>query len=122
MGVQALHPNWAHGNVLELLGFFSHIQEKWKPQNATGLWSSYVSLSVSFIGFKNKIFQNGYSNNYEKQSGKDQNNLYEIFFRPWGHPTGFQEQKSYLVHFSLFLPTLKRECFVDAIVFLFIVE
>lgn len=53
---------------------------------------------------------------------KHQNNLCEIFFRPWGHLTGFQKQKSNLAHFSLFLPTLKRECFVDVIVFLFIVE
>lgn len=57
----------------------------------------------------------------KNKSEKDWNNLCEIFFRLWGHLKGFQKQKSNLAHFGLFLPTLKRQYFVDVIVFLFIV-
>lgn len=58
----------------------------------------------------------------KNKSEKYLNNLCKIFLRLWGHLTGFQRQKTNLAHFISFLPTLKRECFVDVIVFLFIVE
>lgn len=90
------------------LAFFSHA-EKMKAMECQQAFQVPVFLWLwALLLIRIKIDKMDILSMMKNKSEKDIKHLCGMFWRPQGHLTDFERQKSNLVHFSLFLPTLKR--------------